>query len=52
MKRNLIPYLKDILDNLELAEGFTAGMSYDEFNLRYKDGVRRDSLSGGDGRSR
>jgi hypothetical protein len=23
MKRNLIPYLKDILDNLELAEGFT-----------------------------
>ena len=23
MKRYLIPYLKDILDNLELAEGFT-----------------------------
>jgi uncharacterized protein with HEPN domain len=33
MKRNLIPYLKDILDNLELAAGFTAGMSYDEFCL-------------------
>jgi hypothetical protein len=33
MKRNLIPYVKDILDNLELAEGFTAGMSYDEFSL-------------------
>jgi len=24
MKRNLIPYVKDILDNLELAAGFTA----------------------------
>lgn len=36
MKRNLIPYLKDILDNLELAEGFTAGMSYDEFCLDTK----------------
>jgi len=31
MKRNLIPYLRDILDNLELAAEFTAGMSYDEF---------------------
>jgi uncharacterized protein with HEPN domain len=30
MKRNLILYLKDILDNLELAAGFTAGMSYDD----------------------
>jgi uncharacterized protein with HEPN domain len=40
MKRNLIPYLKDILDNLELAAGeaagFTAGMSYDEFCLDAK----------------
>jgi len=36
MKRNLIPYLKDILDNLELAAGFTAGMSYDEFCLDTK----------------
>ena len=33
MKRNLIPYLKDILDNLELAAGFTAGISYEEFFL-------------------
>jgi uncharacterized protein with HEPN domain len=30
MKRNRIPYLKDILDNLKLAESFTAGMSYEE----------------------
>jgi uncharacterized protein with HEPN domain len=52
MKRNLIPYLKDILDNLELAAGFTAGMSYEEFSLDAKTGVRRDSLSGGNGRSR
>jgi uncharacterized protein with HEPN domain len=36
MKRNLIPYLKDILDNLELAEGFTAGISYDGFCLEAK----------------
>jgi hypothetical protein len=27
MKRNLLPYSKDILDNLELAEGFTVDMS-------------------------
>jgi uncharacterized protein with HEPN domain len=31
MKRNLIPYLKDILENLELAAEFTAGMSYEDF---------------------
>jgi uncharacterized protein with HEPN domain len=31
MKRNLIPYLKDILNNLELAAEFTLSMSYEEF---------------------
>lgn len=31
MKRDLLPYLKDILDNLELATQFTAGMPYEEF---------------------
>jgi uncharacterized protein with HEPN domain len=31
MKRNLLPYLKDILDNMELASQFTGGMSYEEF---------------------
>jgi uncharacterized protein with HEPN domain len=31
MKRNLIPYLKDILDNVGLAAKFTAGMSYEDF---------------------
>lgn len=36
MKRNLIPYLKDILNNPELAAGFTAGMSYDEFYIDAK----------------
>jgi uncharacterized protein with HEPN domain len=36
MKRNLIPYLKDILDNLELAERFTIGMSYNEFHADVK----------------
>ena len=36
MKRHLTPYLKDILENLELAERFTAGMSFDEFSLDTK----------------
>jgi uncharacterized protein with HEPN domain len=31
MKRNLLPYLKDILDNMELAGQFIARMSYEEF---------------------
>jgi uncharacterized protein with HEPN domain len=31
MKRHLAPYLKDILDNLELAAAFTIGMSYEKF---------------------
>jgi uncharacterized protein with HEPN domain len=31
MKRNIVPYLKDILDNLELAAQFTSSMSYEEF---------------------
>jgi uncharacterized protein with HEPN domain len=31
MNRNILPYLKDILDNMELAEQFISGMSYEEF---------------------
>ena len=31
MKRNYTIYLQDILDNLALAESFTAGLSYEDF---------------------
>lgn len=31
MKRNYAIYLQDILDNLALAESFTAGLSYEDF---------------------
>jgi len=31
MSRNITLYLKDILDNMENAEAFIAGMTFDEF---------------------
>lgn len=31
MKRNYTLYLQDILDNIALAESFTAGLSYEDF---------------------
>lgn len=31
MKRNIAIYIRDILNNMELAEGFVKGMTYEEF---------------------
>jgi uncharacterized protein with HEPN domain len=31
MKRNIAIYITDIIENMELAEGFVIGMSYEDF---------------------